>query len=272
MKALRRLDRESDEGRDSTVHEVRKRIKKARALIRLARGSIGRGEARKAGHQLREAAHPLSAVRDAAVLLQTFDALANRADQHAQARSFAEVRVSLEVHRDQVVREQLDEANALGRVSKALRATRRRMADWDPGGGRPSPIGAYRQAYRRGRDASKIALRDRSAVSLHELRKRVKALDYQLRTIDADPSGPLARLQRLAGLLADELGEVHDLDVLRAFVKDLDESSPILVPLDRRRLGLRRSALRRARVVFSDKPRAFARTLEAAAKSVEAAR
>jgi CHAD domain-containing protein len=142
---------------------------------------------------------------------------------------------------------------------------------WDLGGCDDVPIGEYRRAYHRGREAFHEASSDPSAEALHELRKRVKVLVYQLDVLDIGPAGPVARLLRLARLLAEELGEVHDLDVLREFLAAFDEARPILEPLDRRRLDLRRAALLRAEVVYRDRPRAFARMLEMAAGGIEVA-
>jgi CHAD domain-containing protein len=271
-KAIRLLDREPEPDRDSTIHEVRKRIKKARAMIRLARSSVGRKAIEKADRRLREAARPFSAVRDATVLVATLDDLADRSRDLAPLVDFTEARGELEAHRDRVAFERLDEGHAFARASKILRSTRRRLGKWDLTGDDAEPIGAYKLAYRRGREAFEAATADPSAESLHELRKRVKALAHQLKTVEADPAGPVARLRRLAGLLADELGEVHDLDILREFLADRDASSPIFGPLDRRKLSLRHSALQRAGVVFHDRPRAFAKMLEAATEQVELAR
>jgi CHAD domain-containing protein len=261
-KAIQLLERGSGPDRDSTVHEVRKRIKKARALIRLARGSVARKSIEKADRGLRDAARPLSTVRDASVLIQTLDTLTDRPTELLPSESLGEARAALEAHRDRVAFRQLVEGDALARALKALRSSRRRLAKWDVDGDHAEPIGAYQRAYRRGREAFGVASADPAAEKLHELRKRVKAFGYQLRTVEGDEGGPVARLQRLADLLADELGELHDLDILREFLVHLDESSPLLRPLDRRRLDLRRSALQRAGVVFFDKPRAFARKLE----------
>jgi CHAD domain-containing protein len=267
-KAIDLLKRESGPDRDSTIHGVRKRVKKVRALIRLARGAVPRKAIEKADRQLREAARPLSAVRDAFVLIQTLDSLSDGVSDPVLIERFALARASLEAHRDQVACKQLEESGGLASTSKALRSTRRRLVKWVIDGDHPGLLGAYKRAYRRGREALGVVAADPSGEELHELRKRVKGLGYQLRTLEGDEAGPVARLRRLAELLADELGEVHDLDILHEFLAQSDESCPILEPLDRRRLDLRRSALQRAGVVFLDKPRAFARKLEAATAGV----
>jgi CHAD domain-containing protein len=253
-KALGVLDCGGADDRDGAIHEVRKRIKKARALIQLARGAVGRKAIERANRQLRDAGRPLSAARDAAVLIQALDDLADRDDNLVPPGLIAEVREALVAHRREVVGEKIGEGDGLARVARAIRATRRLLADWKfEDGVEPS----YKRSYRRGRDWLKSASDDPSPESLHEFRKRVKTFKDQLSTSGADPQGPVGRLQRLAGLLSEELGRVHDLDILREFIQAQEGFSSLLGPLDRRRLALRREALVRAKVVFLDKPRVF---------------
>lgn len=269
-KALKLVQGEAAGNGDEVIHEVRKRIKKARALVQLSRGAVGRKAREKVDRRLREAARPLSALRDASVLIATLESVVEGPRDQDLSDALAEARAALEAHRDRVADWQFEGDRALSRVSKALRETRRRLGRWDALGD-ADPVEAFKRTYRRGRAAYKEASVDPSPSRLHELRKRVKELGYQLATVEADPSGPIGRLERLADLLGDELGEVHDLDVLREFLVDLEKSGPILEKLERRRLGLRHSSLQRARVVFFDRPRAFAKLLEAAPERVEAA-
>ena len=56
--------------RDVSVHEARKQLKRARATLRLLRDGIGDTAYRRANQQLRDAARPLSGVRDAKVMLE----------------------------------------------------------------------------------------------------------------------------------------------------------------------------------------------------------
>ena len=57
------------------VHESRRDLKKLRALLRLARASLGGEIYRRENAAYRDAGRVLSAVRDAGVLLHTFDKL-----------------------------------------------------------------------------------------------------------------------------------------------------------------------------------------------------
>src|SRR5450631_711382 len=75
--ALDGLRQDAPEHRDEAVHQGRKKIKKARAVLELIRADLG-SDYRKEKGQLRQAAQPLSAERDARMLLDTFDDLRTR--------------------------------------------------------------------------------------------------------------------------------------------------------------------------------------------------
>ena len=60
------------------VHEARKSLKKARSLLRLSRGTLDPGERRRENAALRDAGRELSAARDAEVMLEAIDDLAER--------------------------------------------------------------------------------------------------------------------------------------------------------------------------------------------------
>src|SRR5687768_5896640 len=60
---------------DEQVHTARKQLKRARANLRLLRGAVGGAVYTRENAALRDAARPLSGVRDAKVLIETADAL-----------------------------------------------------------------------------------------------------------------------------------------------------------------------------------------------------
>ena len=70
--ALAALDEPGDLGLEGTVHDVRKRCKKVRGLIRLVRPGLGT-EYSRANAEVRDAARELSPLRDAHAMLGTFD-------------------------------------------------------------------------------------------------------------------------------------------------------------------------------------------------------
>src|SRR5690242_20693021 len=77
------LDKAAEALRDGedpveAIHDARKRIKKTRALLRLARPGLTDGEYRRRNRALRDAGRGMSANRDADVLPETVDLLAER--------------------------------------------------------------------------------------------------------------------------------------------------------------------------------------------------
>jgi len=256
--------------RGEVVHEVRRRIKKARALLRLARPSVGRKSLAKADRRLRDAARPLSEARDASAQIGAIDDLAGRFGATAPPGTFDEARRALVERGDAVARLVLDERDALAAAAGALRLIRRRLKRWDLDDDDSDPVDGLKHSYGRARGGFDTASADPTPESLHEWRKRVKAFAYQLRALRPDPSGIGLRIARLAGLLGDELGQAHDLDVLRATLTDparaLAGPAEVLDRLDHRRDDLRRSALQRGEAAFRAKPGAFARSLRGPAR------
>ncbi len=60
---------------DDVVHDLRKRCKRVRALLRLVRDSLGEDVYKSENRVLRDAARGLSPVRDAVVLIEVHDEL-----------------------------------------------------------------------------------------------------------------------------------------------------------------------------------------------------
>jgi len=69
------LENLKDRDRLKSVHEVRKEIKKLRAILRLVRGEIGKNFYRKSNDLFRKVAVFLTAIRDSHVKLNAFEAL-----------------------------------------------------------------------------------------------------------------------------------------------------------------------------------------------------
>src|SRR5580698_10039159 len=60
-----------EDPRRSSIHEIRKKLKRARAALRLLRDCLGEPVYRRENSRLRDAARPLTPVRDAKVLFAT---------------------------------------------------------------------------------------------------------------------------------------------------------------------------------------------------------
>ena len=72
---LKELLTVNDQARSTAVHEARKHLKKARALIRLVRPATGDAFYKDENAALRKAAQRMSSIRDSHVLVQTIEKL-----------------------------------------------------------------------------------------------------------------------------------------------------------------------------------------------------
>jgi CHAD domain-containing protein len=254
-KAVDRLEADaSGSSFDEAIHDARKRIKKARAILRLARGPIGKHRADRADRRLRDAARPLSESRDASVLLATFDALTGATGNSPTTETPSEARRFLVDRLDKITRRVRAEGGPVAEAASALRSVGRRIGRWDLHGDDSEPVSGLKRSYKRGRAALGDVLVDPTPESFHRLRKRVKDLGYQLRAVGGDRGGHASRIDELGQLL----GELHDLDVLRSILPR-PALGPILPKIEERTRDLQRLALREARQIFLEKPRAFAR-------------
>jgi len=252
---------------DADIHDARKQLKKARAALRLLRGSIGEIAYRRENAALRDAARPLGAARDSRVLVAVLDALV---EDHKSTLN----PVRLDKLRRIFRQEQTHSRRALTRtvVAKqrtALRAIIKRSERWRLRGDDWAVIGnGFARSYRRGRRNFAIAKQARDTECLHDWRKQVKYLWHQLQIVQPLRPAKIGALANRCHKLADHLGDDHDLAVLRSRIenhaqaisrtRDLDE---LLRRIDRRRVQLQDKAFVLGSRLFADKPAVFAQHL-----------
>lgn len=248
-------------GDHGTVHDARKRFKKLRALLRLVRSDLGRREYREANILLRDAGRELSGLRDAQVLVETLEALAERFPDEAHRQAFKEARRTLRS------RQRLAEAQGdvlTEEVAAKVVTIEDRIAHWHVGDNWNSVEPNLEQAYERGLEAFKNAYRRPSDEGFHEWRKGVKNLWYHLRILNPLWPEVMDKLAAQASRLADLLGDEHDLAVLsqtlaaepKAF-SGTKEVETILGLIEDRREEIRGEARFLGLRLYADKPKRF---------------
>ena len=184
--AIRLLRDDYAEDPVTAVHEARKNLKKTRALLRLARAGLGKATYRGENAAIRDAARLISGARDADVMVQTVDLLAERDDARVSADELAALRsrVGHSTGDGPVL-----DGTGPAAVIDALTAVLERIDDW-PLDCEWETIGrGISRAYRRGRNAFVEADVDPTTELLHDWRKRVKDLWYHQRLLtDAWPA------------------------------------------------------------------------------------
>jgi CHAD domain-containing protein len=225
--------REPDDPAEA-VHDARKRLKKSRALLRLARPAMRADAFRAYNRELRDQGRALSDTRDADVMVETVDALAEHNSRRVKRAHFMAVRGRFV-------------AGAEGELPEHRVDELAEGADHWPLGGISSEtvLDALTTTYRRGR---KAAAKPPTTENLHEWRKRVKDLWYQARLLG------IKRLARDAKALSKPLGDDHDLAVLSA---ELPADDPLQPLISDRRAALQKRARKLGDRVYADSPKAF---------------
>ncbi|HEX8753082.1 MAG TPA: CHAD domain-containing protein [Solirubrobacterales bacterium] len=262
--ALERLRGVEPGGEDfgDAVHGARKDMKKLRAVVRLLREPLGEGPYAEENARYREAGRALSASRDAQVMVETLDALADRSPG-LPAAALDVWRGALRRDREQVA---ATDAAGVARAIELIEPAPERIAAWPLDGGGWKLIDAgLRRAYRRGRAAMEQAREDGRAESFHQWRKRAKDLWYQQRLLAGAWPPLLGETAEQAHVLADLLGDHHDLAVLgedlaaRGFAPAW--SAELSAALAARQGELAAAAFALAARLYAEKPRAYRRRM-----------
>jgi hypothetical protein len=152
------------------VHEARKDCKKIRALLRLARDAVGGEAYQRENAHWRDAAREVSTLRDAQVLVESFDEL--RAELAWDGARVTQLRQTLTRRRDALLAD-LEARDAIAGVVEALERGRERIAAWRiPACGFDALEGGLARVYRRGRKGCRKAKDDADTQTLHDWRKR----------------------------------------------------------------------------------------------------
>jgi hypothetical protein len=233
-------------GREA-VHEIRRELRRARAGLRLVRDAVGRRAYAGENRRLRDAARPLSAARDADVMLESIDRLLARDVRPEEILWLRRLRAA--ARREQAkFRRALGGAVADGGV-REIRQAQAQVANWRlPHDPREQVAAGLERIYRNGRRRLEGAEERPTDRALHELRKQVKYLAAALRLLPALGLPPAAKAATRADEVARLLGEDHDLALLRR--RFGGASRGLIARVARRRGKLQKKALKAARQLY----------------------
>jgi CHAD domain-containing protein len=253
-RALRELRRKPPL-RDGAVHAARKDLKRARAALRLARDAVGEIRYGRANRRLRDAARPLSSVRDARILLDAVTELRDGATRSARATLDG---IARELRRERAARRRavLGRSGAVARAAKSLESVRRESRAWPAAGPAALERGLLR-VYRKGRKALVRADEGRRDDLLHEARKQTKYLAKALEVLGPRRGSAMAKRAAIAESIADRLGHDHDLAVLCGRIAKRSDAGGLVPRIEARRRKLQRKALQRGRRLYRRKAKAF---------------
>lgn len=251
--------------RHLVIHQVRKRCKKIRSLLRLVRGDLN-GVYRQENIRFRDIARMLSGLRDAQASIDCLEGLR----EYAGKGEFEELYQALVLRRDAAVADTEEIAAALDGVSGRLADAQEPILEWPlEQDGFALLSRGMKKTYRRGRKALHRAYENPNSNNFHDWRKRVKYHWYHTKLLqDIWPAMMGVRgkeLKRLADLLGDE----HDLAVLEETLsRKPGEFGPaaaledLLALLHRRQQQLRSAARLLGKRIYAETATAHVRRLE----------
>lgn len=251
--------------RAAGVHEARKDFKKLRALIALVAAAFDPDTLDVEDTTIRNAGRALAGARDAAVMVGALDALRKRFGGVLEGTAFASIRRLLMRERRAGAQQLAGSDVQLQDTLSSLEQARDRIDAWPLSRDDFSAVRVgLRLAYARGRSGLKLVRRAPTTENAHAWRKAVKELGYHARFLEPIWPRMMEPFASELGVLADALGEDHDLAVLRQTVLDraardsrLDDAGVLVALLDQRRAELQVTALGLGDRLYAEKPVAF---------------
>ncbi len=255
---------------DGLTHDLRKRLKRLRALLWLLRESFGKKRYRAEDGVFREAGRALGAMRDAQALLKTHDRLQQRFFPVKPPALMRAMRQKLSAHERECAAALFGSA-ALGKQIVSLQAALDRVAEWPVADyGWKELRRAVKRSYQRSRESCEQARDAPDAARLHRWRKRTKDFSLHLRLLRRTDPVLMEELAHDYNVLGEFLGDDHDLVVLRAAVEKQRATilhrparAAFLQLLDLRREELCEAAFALGERLHADSPTIFARELSA---------
>jgi CHAD domain-containing protein len=255
------------------VHEARTAVKKLRGLLRLVKATLGDRFDRE-NRRLRDLGDSLTQLRDAEVLLKTFDQLFEHFDEQL-GPPLRRMHMRLAT-RLRGVQARMDLPERLQEAAAAFRKVRKRAKKWiprtggKPAGGWKALASGLQDTYRWGRRAMAAAYASGAAEDFHEWRKAVKYHGYHMRLLaDLWPEELNGRLDVLEHL-GELLGQDHDLTIFaETLQKEPDcfdnprDNDVMLGLIAQRQQALRAMARPLGRRLFAEPPGRFCRRLHA---------
>jgi CHAD domain-containing protein len=192
---------------NGAVHEVRKHLKKVRALLRLVKRDLG-AAFRQENARLREIGRALSPLRDAEALIEAVDRVKTRRPE------LGALRRELVRHR-QVVEKGVRMDELTPKLVRELETAKRGVRSWTlNGSGVKALEPGIKGSFRKGRKALARYRKTGTREDLHEWRKRVKDHWYHVRLLEGVSGDGIKKYERSLKELEDALGEHLNLALL----------------------------------------------------------
>lgn len=264
--SVARLHIEQPAPSDDGIHEARKALKRARAILRLLRDGVGDASYRPLNILCRDAGRLLSPLRSGAVLQESLLGLLDEQPELAEIVPPLQQRV---IQEHALRAEQASNEGVFQKVSGLLIEAQAALHAL-PAEGEISPVfSGLQRTYRRGRREWLLCQQQPSAHHFHLWRKRVKYLRHQMEVLQFVRPALLHGYVEELVALSRLLGLQHDLVDLEYVMQtwEGDEWQEIVLRLapfgQQKRARLEREAVEQGVFVYAERPGAFRRRIAA---------
>jgi CHAD domain-containing protein len=243
------------------IHDVRKALRRVRAVVDLCNGALPARKRRRVLAALRGARHSLGVARDHTVAPEVLSRIPLEAEDRDDVRIAIEAAIATAPPPDEVRQAVAAAAGVITAQVEVLQAALPPELDW------ATLVDGARHTYREARASRKTAKKSKRA--FHEWRRRTKELAYQLDVLAAiDPVG-VAEVRKEIEEASDAQGPVVDVIMVRELVRrhapDAEHRNRLREALDSQLAPMMKETRKAARAVFRTKAREFGRRLESRA-------
>ena len=252
-------------GRIRSIHEVRKSLKRGRALLRLSRPALDKREFRKLDSHLRDIGGTLSPARDWQAMLEALAGLEMRYGKDWNPGLMGGMRA---IFQGRLQRGEFLLENNGARACKQVRKASRRFHRICQGKKQLSLGAGIEQTYTRAQRRFKRAYELGDGAAFHNWRKEAQRHWRQMQLLVAAwPEEMSVRISK-ARALSQALGDDHDLHVLLGHVRnagpeqaDWSEMESFYDGCIERQLACRIAARNQGKLLFAERPEAFRRRI-----------
>jgi CHAD domain-containing protein len=245
--------------REETIHDVRKKCKRMRGLIRLLRGPLETdGKYDTDDGFFRDAARELGSARDSAVMVETYDKVLDRFAGEIDRRRYAPIRRALTLNA-RAVHARDDLAARLATFRDRMLEARERVEDWHiDAEGFDAVRDGLAASYRRGRKSMRAAFAEPTEANFHEWRKHAKYHWYHTRLLEPVWKSEMKARRKAAKDLGAMLGDHHDIATLKDHLAGRNgRVSDFNALMERRAIELAAGARILGERLYAAKPKAF---------------
>ncbi len=253
---------------DTLVHELRKCIKKMRAVLRFSEPGMKAAAFKRRDRALRDFAREISGTRDSAVLVATFDCLADHYRPFLSTAELLPVRQALQSRHVQSMAAFQEQYNASelesAFISLEMKIDRKagvKVTD-------AMIRSAVQDVYVRGRKLHHMLDEDPNTENSHALRRQAKYLWYQMRMLKKRMPESMHAVVEELDELGELLGDDNDMSVLIDTLRKKPGlccnrvQAELLCSLaETRRISLLSAALRLSARIYAKQPDYFVESL-----------